>query len=44
MDSFNEVINWDEDELAHLFRGMLLPLVARLKHPRLKEKKTQQFW
>ena len=27
MDSFNEVINWDEDELAHLFRGMLLPLV-----------------
>ena len=25
MDSFNEVINWDEDELAHLFRGMLLP-------------------
>ena len=33
MDSFNEVIDWDEDELAHLFRGMLLPLVARLKTP-----------
>lgn len=33
MDSFNEVINWDEDELAHLFRGMLLPLVARRKFP-----------
>ena len=39
MDSFNEVIDWDEDELAHLFRGMLLPLVARLKTP----SKTQEF-
>lgn len=27
IDSFKEVMCWDEDELAHLFRGMLLPLV-----------------
>eukprot|EP00438_Fugacium_kawagutii_P008379 Skav236645 [mRNA] locus=scaffold691:2777:3805:+ [translate_table: standard] len=35
MDCFREVMCWDEDELARLFRGMLMPLDARRQFLRM---------